>query len=116
MRSGLMANMARLFKEHYILLPVLTYCLVLIGIENWQRLRYACMHAIDFSIYQQAMYDFFAQKTLNPWLTIRNIAFFNDHFDPIVLLAGLLINIWPSPESMIVFEYSFLILSVIAII
>jgi len=48
---------------------------------------YNCQNAIDYSIYQQAIYDISIFKSWNPYNTIRDIFIFNEHFDPIIYTA-----------------------------
>ena len=62
--------------------------LVLLFSGNYLKLVSGCVHATDFSIYQQAIYDINFFNNLNPYITIRNLKIFNDHFDPILLLAS----------------------------
>ncbi|MGB0452649.1 MAG: DUF2079 domain-containing protein [Bacteriovoracaceae bacterium] len=67
-----------------------------------------CTHAVDFSIYQQAIGEIANTGNLNPYLTVRDMKIFNDHFDPIILLAApfvKLFNYWPG--SYFLFEYLF---------
>ena len=76
-----------------------------------------CENVIDFTIYQQAIYDSFAFKNPNPFITIRNIHILQDHFDPVFLLAGpwaALFNY--SPYSLLVFEWIFLLATLWALI
>ncbi|MGB0452644.1 MAG: hypothetical protein ACPGJV_02940, partial [Bacteriovoracaceae bacterium] len=75
-------------------------------IGNIVRLNNSCIHATDFSIYQQAIYDIADGVSLNPYITIRNVKIFNDHFDPVILIAAVFTKIFQySPESLLVFEY-----------
>ena len=79
-------------------------------IYNIVSLANNCENVADFSIYQQAIYDSFALKNPNPFLTIRNVHILQDHFDPVFLLAGpwaALFNY--SPYSLLVFEWLFLV-------
>ena len=89
---------------------LLSLCIASPLIGNILSLAHTCLYTIDFSIYQQAIYDSFATKEANPFLTIRNIHILQDHFDPIFLLAGpwaALFNY--SPYSLLVFEWLFLL-------
>jgi hypothetical protein len=49
------------------------------------KLHANCHHATDFSIYQEAIYKIAAFGDFNPFLYVRNVNIFNDHFDPIIL-------------------------------
>ena len=69
-----------------------------------------CENVIDFTIYQQAIYDSFASKNPNPFISIRNIYILQDHFDPVFLLAGPWAALFSySPYSLLVFEWLFLL-------
>ena len=82
-------------------------------INNIISLANTCIHAIDFPIYQQAIYDSFASKNPNPFLTVRNIHILQDHFDPIYLLAGPWAALFNnSPHSLLFFEWLFVLATV----
>ena len=79
-------------------------------IYNIVSFAHNCENVCDFSIYQQAIYDSFALKNPNPFLTIRNTHILQDHFDPIYLLAGPWAALFDnSPYSLLVFEWLFLL-------
>ena len=64
-----------------------------------------CFHATDFGIYQQAIYEIASTFDPNPYLTVRNIKIFNDHFDPIIYLAVPFVWLTNySPVTLILFE------------
>lgn len=72
---------------------------------NIKRLLNNCIHAIDFSLYQQAIYGF-TTGDLNPYLTVRSINIFNDHFEPALFFAvpfAFLSNF--NPASLLFFEW-----------
>ena len=72
---------------------------------------------IDFSIYQQAIYDISILKSWNPFVSFINMNIFNDHFDPVIYLAAPFLNIFGRDfEQLLVFEWIFyggLILSIL---
>lgn len=69
-----------------------------------------CFHATDFGIYQQAIYEIASTFDPNPYLTVRNIKIFNDHFDPIIYLAVPFVRLTNySPISLILFELFWLL-------
>ena len=69
---------------------------------------YNCQNVIDFGIYQQAIYDIWTKFELNPYISVRHIKIFNDHFDPIVYLAAVFVGIvGQNPVSVILFESSY---------
>ena len=86
-------------------------------IYNIISLANTCIYAIDFPIYQQAIYDSYTLKNPNPFLTIRNIHILQDHFDPVFLLAGPWAALFNhSPHSLLVFEWGFIIATLGALI
>ncbi len=82
-----------------------------------KRMYFNCYNAIDFSIYQQAIYDILALKDPNPFVSVRGIEIFNDHFDPIIYLAVVFTAIFGQGfQQLLVFEWLFfasLLLSII---
>ncbi|MCK5379592.1 MAG: DUF2079 domain-containing protein, partial [Acidobacteria bacterium] len=59
---------------------------VLIGtilIPAWLRLNWHGFHNFDLGIYAQALFRL-SLDDLNPWLTLRDVRVFNDHFDPVL--------------------------------
>ena len=74
-------------------------------INNARGILNNCFHATDFGIYQQAIYEIANFNGLNPYLTIRNINIFNDHFDPVIIFAVPFVWITNyHPLSLIFFE------------
>lgn len=67
-------------------------------------------HATDFGIYQQAVYDAAALGDWNPYITIRDVKIFNDHFDPILLLAAPFVKLFGyTPYNLVIFEFLWLL-------
>jgi len=50
-----------------------------------------CNNIVDYSIYQQAIMETAALKSLNPFVTVRDIFIFNEHFDPVIYLVAPII-------------------------
>ena len=72
------------------------------------KLNSNCFHATDFGIYQEAIYKIAQLGDFNPYLYTRKVNIFNDHFDPIILLAAGFIKIFGQKGSnLIIFEYLF---------
>lgn len=89
---------------------VLLTVLVLFLIGLLTKLKYNCFHATDFSIYQEAIYKIAAFGDLNPYINMRDIKIFNDHFDPIILIASLYIKVFGyHAPNLIIFEYLFFV-------
>jgi len=98
--------MEKLFKNKFILPILLTFATLLLLAANVRRILYNCFHAIDFSIYQQAIYDIATNGIHNPYLTVRNIKIFSDHFDPVLIFASPFAALFSyHPASLIVFEW-----------
>ncbi len=74
-------------------------------LTNTKAIAHHCYNAVDFSIYQQAIFDI-GPGNWNPFLTIRDVRIFNDHFDPILLLAsGFLVVIGKGYFQILLFEW-----------
>lgn len=74
-------------------------------VKNIILVLYGCLNANDFSIYQQAIYGFWTQETLNPFSYARGANILNDHFDPIIWLAGIWVGVFGrSSVNLILFE------------
>ena len=65
--------------------------LALVLFANLQGLSYNCFNAVDFSIYLQTIYEI-TIGNFNPYITVRALRFFTDHFDPIIFLPALFCN------------------------
>ena len=75
---------------------------------NIKSITYNCYNAVDFSIFQQAVYDIFTLREWNPYLTIRDINIFNDHFSPILYLAVLFTAVFGQGfQQLLIFEWAF---------
>ena len=96
-------------KTKYFLISLTIMSLASPLISTIVSMANTCAYAMDFPIYQQAIYDSFSLKNINPYLTIRDIHILKDHFDPIFLLAGPWASLFNySPFSLLVFEWIFL--------
>ena len=95
-----------------------TICSILTG--NLLSVIHNCFDVYDLGIYHQAIVEL-GIDNLNPYLSVRGLKIFNDHFDPILLLAAFFVHIFgSSPEVTIIFEFlwylTFLFLLVGAVI
>jgi hypothetical protein len=75
-------------------------------------LQHAKTNVFDYGIYQQALFDIAAGISFNPYISVRDIFVFNEHFDPIVIAVSPLISIlgyqyW----SPFVIEWLFILIS-----
>jgi hypothetical protein len=96
-------------KNKYIYLSIALLAFIPL-LSNIVKLAFNCLHATDFSIYQEAIYRIADFKSLNPYVYVRDLHIFSDHFDPVIFLT--LPFVWLtnfSPYSLLVFEYLFFI-------
>ena len=93
-------------KKWWPLTATLAFFLLLILKFNLDGLSGHCIHAQDFGIYQQGLYEFFEQKSWNPYRTIRDLPVFNDHVNPILFVASLFSALFGhSPFALVVWEW-----------
>lgn len=72
-----------------------------------------CFNNYDLGIYAQAI-QLLGRDDLNPWLSVRDVYLFNDHFDPILFLLVPFKNFLPSGLLAIRFEMLCLIMAAAA--
>ena len=76
---------------------------------NIKAITFNCHNAMDFGIYQQAIYDI-SLDNLNPFISVRKINILNDHFDPVIFLAALFTKVAGQGFiQLLVFEWAFLL-------
>jgi Predicted membrane protein (DUF2079) len=93
------------------LLPVvLLFAGVVVG-PVWLEAARHCFSHYDFGIYVQALARI-SLDDLNPWLSGRQVRIFNDHFDPVLLLAVPLASVLTPPHAALVVETLFVGLSI----
>ncbi len=75
-------------------LPIFFFLLFIfflsIGLNNG--FHFNCFNSNDLGIYGQAITKISKLQEFNPYLTIREVKLFNDHFDPILWPVTLLLN------------------------
>lgn len=80
--------------------------------NNFLELYFNCLNIFDFGIYQQAIFKLAEGLSWNPYVSVRDIHIFNEHFDPIIYLSVPFV--WMSqfnPYSLLVFEWLFYVLT-----
>ena len=93
---------------------LLAFLLFLILLSNFTLAYYNGINVYDFGIYQQSIYEMAAGNSWNPFLTVRGVHTFNDHVDPIIFLGALWVKCTSyTPYSLLMFEWSWLIVSLI---
>ena len=99
-----------------IIFPILFTTALLPLLLNIKSITYNCYSVNDFSVYQQAIYDILTLKEWNPYLTVRHINIFNDHFDPILYLAVFFTAIFGQGfQQLLIFEWLFFIGIIVSI-
>ena len=86
--------------------PFLLICfLTIVLFANLEALSYNCFNAVDFSIYLQTIYEITIGH-FNPYITVRALRFFTDHFDPIIFLPALFLKIFGVKAiTLMIFEW-----------
>lgn len=91
----------------YGLISIVLVLPIIILWNNIQLLLHNCIGATDFSIYQQAIYQIAENFDLNPFITIRNVKIFNDHFDPIIFILAPIVRLFNyHPSTLIIAEWA----------
>jgi hypothetical protein len=104
-------------KTQFILKSLCAFFGLTLLLNNIRGILYNCFHATDFGIYQQAIYELAQMKSLNPYLSVRNIQIFNDHFDPVIFFAIPFVWIFDyHPASLIIFEYGIFVLFLLIVL
>lgn len=79
-------------------------------IPVWLQAARMCFASYDLGIYTQALARLSLQDP-NPWLSIRQVHIFADHFDPVLWLARPLVTVLPAKWAGLVAEAAFVLLS-----
>ncbi|RKH41397.1 DUF2079 domain-containing protein [Corallococcus sp. AB050B] len=82
----------------------------LVVIPVWLQAARLCFASYDLGIYTQALARLSLQDP-NPWLSIRQVHIFADHFDPVLWLARPLVMVLPAKWAGLVAEGAFVLLS-----
>jgi hypothetical protein len=98
------------FPKKAIFAIYLLIMVVLPLVTNLKLLAGNCLNATDFGIFEQAFFEISSGPSFNPYLTIRNLSFFNDHFLPITIPVAYLVRLFNYyPSSLIIIEWLFFI-------
>lgn len=98
-------------KNIYYLISVL-FLASLILISNLVAVFNNCLESYDFGLYQQAIFDIAGFESFNPYLSIRGLKIFNDHFMPAIYFAAPFVWLFNfHPASLILFEFSTVVLA-----
>ncbi len=97
---------SKLSKKQIAAIAILSIFLFSSLIANLKGISNNCFHGNDFGIYQQGIYEVAEGNSLNPYLTVRGVKLFNDHFELILFLPIVLTKIFGyHPEILIVYEW-----------
>ena len=98
-------------KSRSTILVVFAVLLLVLLASNIVGIIFNCIHATDFSIYQQGIYQIAKNLDLNPYVTNRGLHIFSDHFDPIIFLAAPWVKVFNyHPISLVLFEFGIFLL------
>lgn len=98
----------------FVFLVFAVYSLQLIA--NLLKNYFSCFNGYDFGIYTQAAFHLSKFSDLNPFVTIRGIEIFNDHFDPILFIPTLLIHfVQDAGVVLLVYEWAMPIALILAL-
>ena len=93
-------------KKHFLFSFLLLIFPLFILFCNLKGVLYNCFNAYDLGIFQQAIYEMASNYSLNPFITVRGIKIFNDHFMPIIYFATPFVRLLNyHPFSMVIFEW-----------
>lgn len=71
---------------------LLLLILVSVPAANMIAVHGNCMNLFDIAIYHQALINMFGEDGINPFLTVRGLHIFNDHFDVVVVFAATVVQ------------------------
>lgn len=87
-----------------LLLALVLSFLVFLG--NAKFLMNHCLSVFNYGIFQQGVYEIAAGNSFNPFMTVRGLKLFNDHFPPILFITAPFIKILGfHPLSLLIWEY-----------
>lgn len=90
------------------LLPASVLWIALFASRAWLSVLRYCAEHYDFGIYVQAIARF-SLREFNPWLSARGVHVFNDHFDPILLVAAVFRVFAPAHIAGLLTEHLFVL-------
>ena len=93
-------------------LPVAIAFLSLVTVHVLTKVYLDCVPYYDLGIYAEGLYKL-GWRQFNPDLSARGLRLFNDHFDPILLVAAPVAQLLPYPYGAVVVESVFALLAVV---
>lgn len=100
----------RFFWRGYLTVTVAFLSLVSVPVSA--KVFFDCVPYYDLGIYAEGLYQLGWQH-LNPHLSARGLRLFNDHFDPIVLAAAPVAQLFAYPYGAVVVESAVALLAVV---
>ena len=61
--------------------------------SNLKQARWSCFNNYDLGIYHQSLIEIAAGKSWNPYLTVRGLPAFNDHFNPASIIGAAFLKL-----------------------
>lgn len=91
------------------------FLLLVILIANIKRALNGDLFVYDYGIYQQGIFEL-AKGDINPFMSVRDIKLWNDHFMPVIFLAVPWVWLLDfSNAAMIIFEWFWFLLAVLTV-
>lgn len=73
---------------------------------NLVKSKYGCFNGYDLGIYGQAILKLSLFEDFNPFVSIRGINIFNDHFDPVIFIPAIFISLFGGGiDFLLIFEW-----------
>ena len=102
-------------NKNLILKLVSSFLLIIIVIANIKRAINGEFDVYDYGIFQQGIFEL-AQGDINPFMSVRDLKLWNDHFMPVLFLAVPWVWLWDfSTFSMAIFEWLWFVAAVIIV-
>ena len=86
-------NKDLLKKYSFHVLVIMLLAVIFIG-QFWLTMN-NCFNASDLGIYGQALIQMVSNNDFNPWLTVRGLYLFQDHFNPILIFFSFVLHFFP---------------------
>ena len=108
-KAFLPLNISPHSKWIFIFLLIILFSIL---VANLSAVAHNCFNSADLGIYHQAITELNI-KNLNPYITVRDVKIFNDHFDPVIFLAAFFVKLFDnSPHGTVIFEFLWLLIFV----
>tara|TARA_Y100001936_G_C16085681_1_gene681546 strand:+ start:1522 stop:2967 length:1446 start_codon:yes stop_codon:yes gene_type:complete len=99
-----------LYSKKFVLILFMIPALFLLYLNLFKN-SYGCFNGYDLGIYGQAILKLSSFSDLNPFVSIRGIEIFNDHFDPVIFIPAILLNLFGGGVNLLIIFEWFMFLS-----